>query len=87
MDSWWSRRSLRARLTAAAGLVIAVGMICAGGLLVWRLHSSLIANLDSNIVQQSSTLADQAQQGDLPHQLPDPDDGAPTVQSSPPTDR
>lgn len=80
MDSWWSRRSLRARLTAAAGLVIAVGMICAGGLLVWRLHSSLIANLDSNIVQQSSTLADQAQQGDLPHQLPDPDDGAPTVQ-------
>ncbi|MFC6707314.1 sensor histidine kinase [Flexivirga alba] len=80
VGSWWGRRSLRARLTAAAGLVIAVGMICAGGLLVWRLHSSLIANLDNNIVQQSSTVADQAQQGHLPQQLPDPDDGAPTVQ-------
>lgn len=78
--SWWGRRSLHARLTAAAAVVIALGMIVAGGLLVWRLHSSLIANLDSSIVQQSSTIADQAAHSELPRRLPDPDDGAPTVQ-------
>lgn len=78
--SWWGRRSLRARLTTAAAVVIAVGMICAGGLLVWRLHTSLIANLDNSIIQRSSTVADQAQHGQLPRRLPDSDDGAPTVQ-------
>ncbi|MGN6415489.1 sensor histidine kinase [Flexivirga sp.] len=79
-SSWWGRRSLRARLTAAAAVVIAVGMIAAGGLLVWRLHSSLMANLDNSIAQQSSTIADQAAHSELPRRLPDPDDGAPTVQ-------
>lgn len=78
--SWWGRRSLRARLTTAAAVVIALGMVAAGGLLVWRLHSSLIANLDSSVAQQSSTIADQAAQSELPRRLPDPDDNAPSVQ-------
>lgn len=80
IGAWWTRRSLRARLTAATAVVITLGMVAAGGLLVWRLHSSLTANLDNSIRQQAATVADQAEHGQLPRQLPDPDDGAPTVQ-------
>ena len=53
--SCWRRRSLRARLTAAATIVIAVGMAAAAVLLVWRVHSVLTANLDANLIRQGGT--------------------------------
>ena len=53
--SCWRRRSLRARLTAAATIVIAVGMAAAAVLLVWRVHSVLTADLDANLIRQGGT--------------------------------
>ncbi len=80
VTSWWSRRSLRAKLTAAAAVIIAVGMVIAAGLLVWRLHSSLIANLDATITANAQTVAAEAKDGRLPRQLPDSGEGTPRVQ-------
>lgn len=62
--SWWRRRSLRARLTAAATVLIAVGMAAAAVLLVWRVHSVLAADLDANLVRQAHLVADDVAVGD-----------------------
>lgn len=78
--SWWARRSLRARLTAAASVLITAGMVIAAILLVWRVHSSLVANLDSAVTTEAQTMARQAEQGTLPRSLPDSGDGTPRVQ-------
>lgn len=55
--TWWRRRSLRARLTVASTAVIAVGVAAAATILVWRLQTSLLANLDSTVVQQAQNVA------------------------------
>lgn len=78
--SWWSRRSLRARLTAAASVVIAAGMLLASALLLWRVHSSLVANLDAAVIQQARTVAVDSGNGALNRTLPNAGDGAATVQ-------
>lgn len=78
--SWWARRSLRARLTAAAAAVLAVGMSGAAVLLLWWLHTSLTAQLDDLVLQQARSVAAQAEQGRLPRSLPESDDRAPLVQ-------
>lgn len=62
--SWWQRRSLRARLTAAATLLIAVGMVTAAALLVWRVHSVLAADQDANLTRQIHLIADDVAGGD-----------------------
>ncbi|MDT5289394.1 MAG: hypothetical protein QOF88_4283, partial [Mycobacterium sp.] len=62
--SWWLRLSLRARLTAAATIVIAVGMAAAAALLVWRVDSVLAANLDANLTQQVDEVAADVAKGD-----------------------
>ncbi|MDT5109794.1 MAG: hypothetical protein QOE20_1684, partial [Mycobacterium sp.] len=62
--SWWRRLSLRARLTAAATIVIAVGMASAAALLVWRMDSVLAANLDANLTQQVHEVAADVAKGD-----------------------
>ncbi|MDT5323403.1 MAG: hypothetical protein QOF25_555 [Mycobacterium sp.] len=62
--SWWRRLSLRARLTAAATIVIAVGMAAAAALLVWRVDSVLAANLDANLTQQVHEVAADVAKGD-----------------------
>jgi signal transduction histidine kinase len=62
--SWWRRLSLRARLTAAATIVIAVGMAAAAALLVWRVDSMLASNLDTNLTQQVHEVADDVARGD-----------------------
>lgn len=62
--SWWRRRSLRARLTAAATVLIAVGMAAAAVLLVWRVHSVLSADLDANLIRQAHLVADDVAAGD-----------------------
>ncbi len=67
--SWWARRSLRARLTAAALVVITLGM-AAAALLVWRLHSVLLTNLDASLSRQVQSVAEDAAVGDLARPLP-----------------
>ena len=62
--SWWRRRSLRARLTAAATIVIAVGMAGAAVLLVWRVHSVSAANLDAALTRQARSVAADVADGD-----------------------
>jgi len=54
---WWRRRSLRARLTAAATVVIAVSMIGLSVLLVLRLRASLIAGIDGAARQRAQDVA------------------------------
>lgn len=80
MTSWLARRSLRAKLTAASAVIIAVGMTVAAGLLVWRLHSSLIANMDATITAQVQTVADDVRTGRLTNPLPNSGEGTPSVQ-------
>lgn len=78
--TWWSRRSLRARLTAATTLVLAVGLALAALLLVWRVQASLLAGLDAATSQQAQSVAAGAEHAPLPQTLPDAGDGAPLVQ-------
>ena len=61
--SWWRRRSLRTRLTAASTAVIAVGVAAAAVLLVWRVHSTLVAGVDLTVSQRVSDVAAEAAQG------------------------
>jgi signal transduction histidine kinase len=68
--SWWRRRSLRARLTMAATVVIAAGMAAAAVLLVWRLHSVLASNLDATLTRQVAAVAADVAAGDSRPQLP-----------------
>jgi signal transduction histidine kinase len=68
--SWWRRISLRARLTAAATIVIALGMAGAAALLVWRLHSVLAADLDVGLTRQVRVVAADVVDGDVSPRLP-----------------
>ncbi|MDT5267726.1 MAG: hypothetical protein QOI90_4352 [Mycobacterium sp.] len=63
--SWWLRLSLRARLTAAATIVIAIGMAAAAALLVWRVDSVQAANLDANLTQQINEVAADVAKGEV----------------------
>jgi signal transduction histidine kinase len=74
--SRWRRLSLRARLTAAATIVIAVGMAAAAVLLVWQVHSVQAADLDATLRRQVRSIAAEVAAGDtrprLPHTLGEP---------------
>lgn len=78
--SWWARRSLRARLTAAAAAIIVVAIAGAAALLVVRLQASLLANLDTTVIQRVEAVAAGAANGRLPHPLPVSGEGAAAVQ-------
>lgn len=78
--SWWSRRSLRARLATAATIVIALGMVIAAALLVWRIHASLVANLDAAVVNQAQIVSADTTRGSPARSFPTSGDGAPIVQ-------
>ncbi|MEV6162489.1 ATP-binding protein [Streptomyces sp. NPDC052052] len=78
--SWWSRRSLRLRLTAAAALVIAAGLAGASVLLVTWLHASLISGLDQTAVQRAQIVASEVSSGELTPELPVTDHGDVAVQ-------
>ncbi|HEV7208055.1 MAG TPA: HAMP domain-containing sensor histidine kinase [Mycobacteriales bacterium] len=56
MTAWWRRRSLRARLTFAATVVLALAMSAAAVLLVWRVHLTLISQLDATASRQAVTV-------------------------------
>lgn len=68
-SSWWVHRSLRARLTAAATLIIAIGMSAAAVLLVVRLQTGLQSNLDTTLTQQVQSVAADARHGRLSRPL------------------
>lgn len=61
--SWWRRRSLRARLTTASTVVIAVGMAAAAAVLIWRLQTNLLGGLDATVTQQAQAVAGALGQG------------------------
>ena len=77
---WWRRRSLRARLTAATALVVALGMSAASVLLVVRLHASLLANLDDSLSQEAATVAASIAHQHPANPLPAPTEGAAVIQ-------
>ncbi|MCX4791219.1 MULTISPECIES: sensor histidine kinase [unclassified Streptomyces] len=55
--AWWSRRSLRLRLTVAAALMIVFGLAGAAVLLVLWLHATLINELDQTALQDAQVVA------------------------------
>lgn len=78
--SWWTHRSLRFRLTAAAALVIAVGLAGAAVLLVVWLHASLIRDLDSDALQRAEVVAADADTARITSEVPTSDHGEVAVQ-------
>lgn len=55
--TWWRRRSLRARLTAAAVLVIALAITLSAVLLTVRLRSALVAGVDEAALDRAEAVA------------------------------
>lgn len=55
--SWWGHRSLRARLTAAAVVVIAVAITLSAVLLTARLRASLVAGVDEAALDRAESVA------------------------------
>jgi signal transduction histidine kinase len=77
---WWARRSLRLRLTATAGLVIAAGLAGAAVLLVSWLHTSLVQGLDQTALQRAQVIAAAVDTGKLTTSLPASAEGDTVVQ-------
>jgi signal transduction histidine kinase len=50
---WWRHRSLRARLTAAATVVIAAVVAIGAALLLWRVNAAVVAKLDGTITREA----------------------------------
>ncbi|MEV7283147.1 ATP-binding protein [Streptomyces sp. NPDC093252] len=80
LRDWWSRRSLRLRLTTAAALVITAGLVGAAVMLVAWLRGSLISGLDQAAWQRAQSVAEIVDSGRLPATLPAPGDRDITVQ-------
>lgn len=70
LPSWWRRRSLRARLTAAATLVIAIGAALAAALLVIRVEGGLTGALDATLRQRAVDVAAASSGDDIRRGLP-----------------
>ena len=72
--SWWRRRSLRLRLTAAASLVIAVAVTVSAVLLTVRLRENLTGSLDEAARERAEAVAGALEAGQLPEVVPVDDD-------------
>jgi signal transduction histidine kinase len=70
VTAWWRRRSLRARLTAAAAAVVAAGLVGAALLLATWLHASLIRSLDQTAMQRAELVAAAIDRGQLAGSIP-----------------
>jgi signal transduction histidine kinase len=68
----WRGWSLRARLTAAATLAVAVLLAAGGALLVWRLHVGMLHDLDATAVREVLTVSAAADGSTPPHIPPTP---------------
>jgi heavy metal sensor kinase len=78
LPAWWRRRSLRARLTMLASLVVAAGLAAGSLLLLASLQRSLVAALDTTARQRAEDVAALVDSGRLPDPIPVA--GAGTVQ-------
>lgn len=70
VQRWWSRRSLRARLTLMATVLVAIGIGFAATLLIGRLQGSLVAGLDNAAGQRAADVADALSSGALGDPIP-----------------
>ncbi|MDX6285838.1 MAG: hypothetical protein QOG53_1323 [Frankiales bacterium] len=66
MSGWWRRRSLRARLTVAATAAITVVIAAAAALLLWRVHASLVSQLDATITREALSVGAVVRNADQP---------------------
>ncbi|GAA0658869.1 ATP-binding protein [Kitasatospora atroaurantiaca] len=80
ITAWWARRSLRLRLSAAAGVVIAAALAGAAVLLVAWLHASLIHHLDQTALQRAQVVAAALETGGVTSSLPASEEGDTAVQ-------
>ncbi|MFJ5724607.1 ATP-binding protein [Streptomyces sp. NPDC093149] len=78
--SWWARRSLRLRLSAAAALVMAVALAGAAVLLSVWLHTSLISGLDQTALQRAQVVAASTDSDRVPVEIPVTSHGEVAVQ-------
>ena len=71
--SWWRRRSLRVRLTAASTVLVAAGSVGAAALLAAYLRHSLLEAVDAAARQRAADVAALVASGSLPAGLPGAD--------------
>ncbi len=57
MSIWWRHRSLRARLTGIAGLVVAVVLGASAALIVLRVQAALVAGVDGEALREAAVVA------------------------------
>lgn len=65
VTGWWRRRSLRARLTAAAVAVITLAIVAAAVLLTVRLRASLVDGVDETALDRAEAAAAAVADGDI----------------------
>jgi signal transduction histidine kinase len=78
--SWWRARSLRLRVTAAATLVLAVGLVLGTILLASLFEHRRVAVVDVAVRSEATTLSQLVASGDLPSPLPTPAGGTSMAQ-------
>jgi signal transduction histidine kinase len=76
----WRRRSLRARLTMLATLMVAVGLLAGSALLLLSLHASLLATVDDTARRQAEDVALLVDEDRLPDPIPAASAGTVLVQ-------
>lgn len=68
--AWWSRRSLRFRVSAAATVFVATALIIAGWGLVYGVHTAVLDSVDAAAEQRAADVVSLAATGRLPAVLP-----------------
>jgi signal transduction histidine kinase len=69
---WWSRRSLRLRVTAAATAVLAIGLVVGTVILASVFEHRRVSSIDVTVRSEVTTISQLAEAGDLPSPLPSP---------------
>jgi len=69
---WWSRRSLRLRVTAAATAVLAIGLVVGTVVLANVFEHRRVTAIDVTVRSEVTTISQLAAAGDLPSPLPSP---------------
>jgi len=75
---WWSRRSLRLRVTAAATAVLALGLVVGTIVLATVFEHRRVGAVDVTVRSEVATISQLVASGDLPSPLPSPA-GATTI--------
>lgn len=69
---WWSRRSLRLRVTAAATAVLALGLVVGTVVLATVFEHRRVSSVDATVRSEVNTISQIVASGDLPSPLPSP---------------